>query len=142
MGATRSTLSTWKDRKRHRATAAQFAEWQEQYQRHFEYFNRQYFAIPYYAPRSAHRPWGVCRNEQIYSRLLRQETAPNFVGGFSLPQRGRHPPARNGSCGDQRAPRPALPPGNDSPGRPGRSARPDQPRYVCDEWGVATCLIG
>ena len=44
MGATRSTLSTWKDRKRHRATAAQLAEWQEQYQRHFEYFNRQYFA--------------------------------------------------------------------------------------------------
>lgn len=44
MGATRSTLSTWKDRKRHRATTAQLAEWQEQYQRHFEYFNRQYFA--------------------------------------------------------------------------------------------------
>ena len=38
MGATRSTPSTWKDRKRHRATAAQLAEWQEQYQRHFEYF--------------------------------------------------------------------------------------------------------
>lgn len=44
MGATRSTLSTWKDRKRHRATAAQLAEWEEQYQRHFEYFNRRYFA--------------------------------------------------------------------------------------------------
>ena len=44
MGATRSTLSTWKDRKRHRATATQLAEWEEQYQRHFEYFNRQYFA--------------------------------------------------------------------------------------------------
>jgi len=44
MGATRSTLSTWKDRKHHRATAAQLAEWGEQYQRHFEYFNRQYFA--------------------------------------------------------------------------------------------------
>ena len=44
MGATRSTLSTWKDRKRHRATAIQLAEWQEQYQRHFAYFNRQYFA--------------------------------------------------------------------------------------------------
>ena len=44
MGATRSTLSTWKDRKRHRATAAQLAEWEEQYQRHFEDFNRKYFA--------------------------------------------------------------------------------------------------
>ena len=44
MGAARSTLSTWKDRKRHRATAAQLAEWEDQYQRHFEYFNRQYFA--------------------------------------------------------------------------------------------------
>lgn len=44
MGATRATLSTWKDRKRHRATATQLAEWQEQYQRRFEYFNRQYFA--------------------------------------------------------------------------------------------------
>ena len=44
MGAARSTFSTWKDRKRHRATAAQLAEWQEQYQRHFEYLNRRYFA--------------------------------------------------------------------------------------------------
>ena len=33
MGATRSTPSTWKDRKRYRATATQLAEWQEQYQR-------------------------------------------------------------------------------------------------------------
>jgi len=44
MGAARPTFSTWKDRKHHRATAAQLAEWEEQYQRHFEYLNRQYFA--------------------------------------------------------------------------------------------------
>ena len=38
------TLSTWKDRKSCRATAAQLAEWEGQYQHHFEQFNQQYFA--------------------------------------------------------------------------------------------------
>ena len=47
MGAkisTLSTFSTWKDRKSRPATATQLAEWEKQYQHHFEQFNRQYFA--------------------------------------------------------------------------------------------------
>ncbi len=47
MGAGNSTISkisTWKDRKSYTATAAQLAEWAEQYQRHFERLNRCYFA--------------------------------------------------------------------------------------------------
>ena len=44
MGADISSRSTWKDRKSHTATVSQLAEWEEQYQHHFAYFNRQYFA--------------------------------------------------------------------------------------------------
>ena len=36
--------STWKDRKRHKATVVQLAEWESQYQHHFDHFNQQYFA--------------------------------------------------------------------------------------------------
>ena len=37
------TSSTWKDRKRHTATAEQLADWQEQYQQHFGWLNQLYF---------------------------------------------------------------------------------------------------
>ena len=39
MGEELSTISTWKDRKSYSATTAQLAEWEEQYQRHFERLN-------------------------------------------------------------------------------------------------------
>lgn len=41
--STLSTNSTWKDRKRHTATAEQLLDWQDQYQQHFGWLNQLYF---------------------------------------------------------------------------------------------------
>lgn len=41
--ASRSTSSTWKDRKRHTATTAQLTDWASQYRQHFEWLNQRYF---------------------------------------------------------------------------------------------------
>lgn len=81
MGAARSTLSTWKDRKRHRATAAQLAEWQEQYQRHFEYFNHQYFA-------NALPPYRVTLHDPLIVPGVSAEVS-KYVAGYCDKKRRR-----------------------------------------------------